>query len=168
MTSTAPPLSTNTGYIQVTSLTSTDVYYAFLDLAETSYDGRPIQLSPSISDAQVFYIDSSGYIRSGSFAGEQDPYDNDSNDPSNNCFFMAPADEVASYGSGITQPTCSVSATLQLSCTEAPQDGRNVISICPSTADEFGTIYSDTPYLVLDTQIDSGCDVAYLTIIPQP
>ena len=61
----------------------------------------------------------------------------------------------------IVQPVCTALPTGQLQCVETGAgDPRNVFQICPSTAQVFGNVFPDTPYFVLDSVLNGGCEVA--------
>ena len=69
----------------------------------------------------------------------------------------------------VVQPTCTVlPITGQILCgEEGLADLRDVMSVCPSIAAYYGGIYQpDTPFLVLDTAVDSGCEEALLFFVP--
>ena len=167
VTTTVPLLTaTATGLVQVQDTTSPyNGFYASLDLGEQGYDFRLVQFTSDKSAATTFSVDDSNTFRSGDFTMIQDLF-TESNDGLSNDLRMYPQEDLPlpiTYG---TQPRCYVSPLSELTCNDLakPGDTRAVLSICPNPPTEYLGYFGTAPYLVLDTVVVTGCDLAVLFI----
>ena len=155
MTATVPPLPSNKGLVQVRDPTSPyNNYYAYI-ANPNGYGGQRIQFTADLASFSTFNVDSSNHLDTGSLTGEQES-SGEPDTPAYNPLFMCDAGLLAQFEPGYPQPSCFVSPTGGLTCSQAPKDTRSFLQIC----------YNGTPILVLDAGVDSGCSLALLTVIP--
>ena len=167
VTTTAPLLTaTSTGLVQVQNTASPyNGFYAYLDLAEQGYNFRLVQFTSDKSAATTFSVDDSNTFRSGDFTAIQDLF-SESNDGLSNDFKMSPQEDLPLPITYATQPRCYVSPLSELTCNDLAKTGdtRAVLSICPNPPSTYMGYFGTAPYLVLDTVVVTGCDLAVLFI----
>ena len=141
--------------------------YGFFNTFEATNDGSPLQLTNDITQANTFYLDSSNFLDSSDNTAFQSSEDGD--ELYGDALLFGTKSLVAGTlaSSEFVRPTCSISFTNEVTCTEAgnPGDSRTTFSVCPF---DLSNNFTPDPYIKLGNGIERGCSEVPVFLIPVP